>query len=1579
MSVCTYTTRGVSWSCAARRLALGWIAGGVLMFAGQAVAQPCGEVVDADVYLMVDRPAVVMERLSGSEKGSLLIFPKVELRWDSAGRLIQDTFLSVSNDYQTDVAVQVYFVNGDEPLAADGAERAHPGWNRVGTQFVLTSNQPTYWSVATGLPPGLSPFTVLDPPGPGEPQGRPDPEGSTERVLRGFMLAWAVDLQGEEISWNHLVGEALVLNYDLGSGWEYNAYAAQAHTVALGEQTGTPGEIHFDGAEFDHGPDLLMLDFQAPGSAALGNGLRSIGVDTDLSLMALDLDLRQDNGGPVTTKAEFDVWNENETKFSGTKRCLTCWDEALLSDYAAPNHFLRYNLQTDRGKARLDGVASTACSESAETPLLGTAAKVLSFDSGLDTALAGTTLVGMGTQEALIQADTTSIPPSLAFAPAALRTLTDPRDVAKQFLGLFDDSVAPPPVAVGAFGCDDGLCCGQACTVQALDNAKSPPPYGDDDGSRVDDDHYAAIELATRTASSAGTHYAAALTEAGQEYTRNATMSAPVLIFMADGGDEDDQADTLAAAAALKAEGVEIFTILFNSTEPADASLMRAIASAPVDPDGGHPGHYFYAPDEGAVLAIVQSLTSVAGCDDGVNCTDESCIDGQCVYTPNEANCPDDGLFCTGDEVCDEALDCISTGNPCPPELVCDEAADACVTCLADGDCDDGLACTDDTCAASICVYAPNDANCPDDGQFCNGDEACDAVLDCFSTGDPCAIGEFCNESTDTCDECLVDGDCADGVNCTNDRCVGGSCVRSPDDANCADNGLFCDGDEVCDAVQDCVSTGDPCAIGEFCNEATDACDECAVDADCDDGVVCTDDACVGGSCVYTPNDANCADDGLFCDGSEVCDAVQDCVSTGDPCAVGEFCNEATDTCDECAVDADCDDGVACTDDTCVAGSCVYPPNDANCPEDGLFCNGDEFCDAAADCSHSGNPCPPGKVCNDATDTCDDCRADGDCDDGIVCTDDACVGGACQFTPNDAACPDDGQFCNGDEFCDAALGCLSTGDPCAPTGFCNEVTDQCEECAADGDCDDGVACTDDTCVAGSCVYPPNDANCADNGQFCDGDETCDAVQGCVSTGDPCAVGEFCNEGTDTCDDCATNGDCDDGVVCTDDTCVGGTCQFPPNDANCPDDGLFCDGAEDCDAVQGCVSTGNPCAVGEFCNEGTDTCDDCATNGDCDDGVDCTDDTCVGGACQFPPNDANCPDNGLFCDGDEGCDAVQDCVHTGDPCPPELVCNEGTDACDECTLDAQCDDGNACTADACVAGACQADPLPDGTSCNDGDPNTCFDACTNGECAGSDCPLCGDCPFDANGNGGVDVGDHAALLGCFATFVTPDDPCYCFDVSGNGLVDAGDYAAYVPCAGELCPCPTGGSPLSGAPVLGVVLELVVSTSPVTADYADTLPASVNSVGQGRTFYVHVWASRDGAPVDELACGFADVSYSAGLVEAIEVQNAPDFAVFAEPVLDAGVARAVGGCVAPSRLSQPIDQQWARIATIEMVAARQSGTAHITLGGSSDPFRQVAIVGSPRTVEPAAMQMGASVLKVSKSSKGGAGSAASAQGD
>ncbi|MBU0717246.1 MAG: hypothetical protein KJ749_03280, partial [Planctomycetes bacterium] len=125
------------------------------------------------------------------------------------------------------------------------------------------------------------------------------------------------------------------------------------------------------------------------------------------------------------TKANFNIWNQNEVKFSGTHRCICHWDQAFISEYDAPNHMLRENLQTDKGKARITGVRSTeVCGEdSRNAPLIGLAAKRMTFASG-DAMMAGMPLVGAGVdpnrygQILYDPSDADPPPPELAGAPA---------------------------------------------------------------------------------------------------------------------------------------------------------------------------------------------------------------------------------------------------------------------------------------------------------------------------------------------------------------------------------------------------------------------------------------------------------------------------------------------------------------------------------------------------------------------------------------------------------------------------------------------------------------------------------------------------------------------------------------------------------------------------------------------------------------------------------------------------------------------------------------------------------------------------------------------------------------------------------------------------------------------------------------------------------------------------------------------------------------------------------------------------------------------------------------------------------
>jgi cysteine-rich repeat protein len=394
------------------------------------------------------QPTAKGNRVSVSQKGSLLYFPRVELKWACSGSppvctLKQDTFVTIVNDYPADVWVQWYFVQGDPPLDAVLvgsppiiAERAHMGWNWVACRTKLTEEESTYRPMSGSQPMGCQPFTVLDS---GLPPGRPDLDPDVpvgHRRLRGYAIAFAVDSQGREISWNHLSGQAEIVDYTIPSAWEYGAYAFQAVSAAHGAPSdGTPGQLLLNGVEYDEGFDRLLFDFFAVGSQAFTNGESIVTINTELTLMPITADVRQDRDRPVTTKAKVDIWNENEDFLSGTTRCINQWDQAFLCDYDPPNNFVINNLQTNKGKARIDGVESDVCEicefirvcgetfpftcqwievcelESREASLLGVAVKHLYFSCAIvGRAAAGNTLVGQGSESGQVLFDVNSGP-----------------------------------------------------------------------------------------------------------------------------------------------------------------------------------------------------------------------------------------------------------------------------------------------------------------------------------------------------------------------------------------------------------------------------------------------------------------------------------------------------------------------------------------------------------------------------------------------------------------------------------------------------------------------------------------------------------------------------------------------------------------------------------------------------------------------------------------------------------------------------------------------------------------------------------------------------------------------------------------------------------------------------------------------------------------------------------------------------------------------------------------------------------------------------------------------------------------
>ncbi len=523
---------------------------------------------------------------------------------------------------------------------------------------------------------------------------------------------------------------------------------------------------------------------------------------------------------------------------------------------------------------------------------------------------------------------------------------------------------------------------------------------------------------------------------------------------------------------------------------------------------------------------------------------------------------PDAGLDSQGGEVDGHTLDvepadaATATDAAEPDDVVdvVDAAGDATATdvatadIVADGGGDD-LSSGDDVDST--------DAE-PADGGDDGGDDADTAESDLFVA------------------QCVEDDDCiavlADLGDCDLPICLSGVCAKQPLAA-----GTPC-------GEGSCTSAGDAMLfLPRFCTDG--ACELSGQATACDDGIGCTADDCTpADGCTAAPD-------------STACDDNNDC--TVDSCAVGKGCSYAD-------AFGPCDDSDPCTQgDICTQAQCLGGAN--NCA-----CTGDLDCDTVhpcrpASCGGNGlcvNGAAPGAACEDG-DACtskDICNGAGlcfgqakSCDDGLLCTIDACSkNSGCSHVTDPTAC-DDGNPCTA-ELCAEGVGCLNPAK-------------------ADGPCEEGNACTiNDLCLAGVCI--PGPAKLCDDGNSC-------TIDGCAPESGECGATPLA-DGTV----------CDDDDACTEeDACAAGACAggvSPCDDGNqCSEDG--------CDKTGGCTHTP---AGGLLCNADENLCtesdiciqDICIAGTPliCDDGTNCTVDACVPSqGCVFIPvaNGKPCGDAG----------------------------------------------------------------------------------------------------------------------------------------------------------------------------------------------------------------------------------------------------------------------------------------------------------------------------------------------------------------
>ncbi len=150
-----------------------------------------------------------------------------------------------------------------------------------------------------------------------------------------------------------------------------------------------------------------------------------------------------------------------------------------------------------------------------------------------------------------------------------------------------------------------------------------------------------------------------------------------------------------------------------------------------------------------------------ADCNDGNPCTLDECIRrGICAH-----RFIDRGSACGGGNVCDGSGHCVQcVGNSQCSGITPYCVANSCVQCRSPIHCNDANPCTDDRCMSNACSnpFVPR-------GSACGGGRVCDGSGHCVQcVGDSQCSGAtpYCDTTSNTCVECIVDTHCRPGEVC---------------------------------------------------------------------------------------------------------------------------------------------------------------------------------------------------------------------------------------------------------------------------------------------------------------------------------------------------------------------------------------------------------------------------------------------------------------------------------------------------------------------------------------------------------------------------------------------------------------------------------------------------------------------------------------------------------------------------------------------------------------------------------------------------------------------------------------------
>ena len=705
-------------------------------------------------------------------------------------------------------------------------------------------------------------------------------------------------------------------------------------------------------------------------------------------------------------------------------------------------------------------------------------------------------------------------------------------------------------------------------------------------------------------------------------------------------------------------------------------------------------------------------------CNDGTDCTADSCVNGSCVSTARAGEKCDDKNACTSKDVCDDKGACVAQVLDCDDQVkgnICRKVVGKCSPTngctIADND---GVSCSDD----NLCTISDKCS-----GGGCEGlPLKCDDNNPC--TVDSCDPKAGCRNALNTCD---------DANDCTFDKCDPPKSPQNPTGTGkgCVNDAI--DGFQPCKDDNSCT-TGGKCS-GSKCEQTQVSCNDsnpCTLDS-CDPKYELKKDDKAEAACVFLPDPATttACDDGNKCT-TDFCNGLGKCVGTDNKCDDNNECT--IDTCDKLkgCITADAKDGATCDDgDQCTQKTVCHG---GLCAGGNMIC---EICKEQKDCDQWDNntKCDGYKTCvikqGDKIGRCEwrnnpdvgqepiICDAEHD----LKCAKNLCdpATGQCKLTElvNSTSC-DDGDSCTSNDTCQNGI-CRAGKDI-----DCSGVADACNT----------AACRPDPSKSAGyeCVAIPIAATtlCDADGSGCTFRDTCDAgkcVAGkkidCSGTAKECEIGSCKSTGSDafTCEQKpAKDGDaCEDDQFCSaDDTCKAGKCVAGSK-------------APDCSKFETACSTGicDPKANGGFgacqpkikpdsdkkaCNSDDNGCtvNDICANGVCVPGAppDCNSKTttCTVGACKST-GAAQYECVGAPALESKPCEADKDGCTVGDRCV-KGVCSAGSAPDCSAKGDGKCLVGT-CKSLGTSHYDCQSTPAQQGESC-DADGNGCTrnDACND---------------------------------------------------------------------------------------------------------------------------------------------------------------------------------------------------------------------------------------------------------------------------